>query len=163
MEPEIRIDLARPRDTQRIAEMSRDLIEHGLPWRWRPEPVLRLVRDPDSSVIVARYGDRICGFAIMSFDWKRAQSHLVLLAVEPAARLHGLGRALLRWLEVVARRGGIAQVGLEVRSSSAGARTFYRHLGYAETGRVTGYYQGREDAVKMLASLRSRSTQRARD
>lgn len=163
MDHEIRIDLARPRDVQRIGEMSRDLIERGLPWRWRPEAVLRLLRDPDTSAIVARYGERICGFGIMSFDWKRAQAHLVLLAVEPAARLHGVGRALVRWLEVVARRGGVPQVGLEVRTSSEGARSFYQRLGYTETGRVAGYYQGREDAVKMLSNLRTRSAQRTRD
>ena len=91
----------------------------------------------------------------MSFDWVRSYSHLVLLAVDLGARRRGVGRNLVRWLERVARRGGILRIGLEVRASSAGARGFYQSLGYTETGRLRGYYQGREDALKMVSSPRT--------
>ena len=155
MAAEIQLEPARPVDVREIAAMSRELIERGLPWRWRPEPVLRLVRDADTAVVVARERGTLRGFAVMSFDWKRSRSHLVLLAVKPVVRRRGVGRALVRWLEVVARRGGIRRIGLEVRASSRGAQRFYRGLGYYETGRIRGYYQGREDAMTMASTLRA--------
>jgi len=159
MDPQIRLELAQPVDARQIASMSRTLIEYGLPWRWRPESILRLLRDPDTSVLAAHKSQqrerRIGGFAIMSFDWNRGTSHLILLAVAPALQRKGLGRALVRWLEVVARRGGIRRVELEVRATSHAALGFYRSLGYAEAGRISGYYQGREDAVKMVSPLES--------
>ncbi len=163
MEPELRIDLARPHDVQRLAEMSRDWIEQGLAWRWRPRSLLDRVRDSDTAVIVARRGGRTAGFAVMSFDWRCARAHLVLLAVDPAVRRRGVAGSLVSWLEVVARRGGIARVSLEVRAGSAGARAFYRRMGYREAGRVAGYYQGREDAVRMWSGLRPRSAEPAPD
>jgi ribosomal-protein-alanine N-acetyltransferase len=38
------IRLARPSDAQAIAEMSRDLIEHGLGWRWTPSRIRAALR-----------------------------------------------------------------------------------------------------------------------
>lgn len=163
MDPALRIDLARPLECQRLAEMSRDWIEAGLAWRWRPRALLERVHDPDTSVIVARRGATLLGFAVMSFDWRCARAHLVLLAVDPAHRRLGVASSLLSWLEVVARRGGIDRVALEVRAGSAGARAFYQRRGYREAGRVAGYYQGREDAVRMESVLRPRSTEAAPD
>ncbi|MDJ0847717.1 MAG: GNAT family N-acetyltransferase [Myxococcota bacterium] len=162
MDPALHIEPARLADARRIAEMSRDWIEGGLGWRWRPDSVRQLVRDPETAAVVARSGRTIHGFAIMGFHWERARAHLILLAVEPASRRQGLGAGLVRWLEEVARRGGIAHVGLEVRAGHEGARRFYRSLGYGETRRVAGYYQGREDAVEMVASLRRARSQPAR-
>lgn len=164
MEAGIQLEPARPGDARPIALMSRDLIEHGLPWRWQPNSVLSLVRDLDTAVVVARkrrpIDHQICGFAIMGFDWKRSKSHLILLAVEEARQRQGVGRALVRWLEVVARRGGLDRVELEVRAESHAAQRFYRSLGYREAGRIAGYYQGREDAVKMMSPLRAPASAR---
>lgn len=159
MDPAIRLEPARPCDARLIAILSRDLIEHGLPWRWRRGALLRMVADPETIVLVARKERRIVGFAVMSFDWGRSRAHLVLLAVEPPLRRRGLGRELVRWLEVVARRGGIARVGLEVRASSGAAQHFYKTLGYRESGRIAGYYQGREDAVQMVSDVGARVAQ----
>ncbi len=159
MDPTLRLEPARAADAGAIARMSRDLIERGLSWRWRPEPVRELMGDSETASVVARQGRAIQGFAIMGFDWERARSRLVLLAVDPARRRQGIGAELVRWLEVVARRGGVASVVLEVRAGSHAARHFYRSLGYRETGRVAGYYQGREDAVKMIAWLRARTAE----
>ena len=89
----------------------------------------------------------------MSFSWHRATAHLALLAVAPTQRRNGIGGALIDWLVVVARRGGIERVTLEVRSGSRDAQRFYRQRGFAETGRVAGYYDGREDAVRMVVAL----------
>lgn len=57
------------------------------------EAVRRLIeRDPDA-LVVATIGDRIVGSVIAGWDGWRF--HLYRLAVDPALRRHGIGRALL--------------------------------------------------------------------
>lgn len=162
----IAIRLADPRDAQAIAMMSRDFIEAGLGWKYDSPRVLRAIRDPETLAVVAcdsgRGGARgargvIAGFAIMEFGDERA--HLVLLAVRPALRRHGVGQRLLEWLLQSARTAGLASVHLELRSANEGARRFYRAMGFHETVIVPGYYRGgegrKEGALRMLRMLRA--------
>jgi len=150
----VELKLARLRDAQPIAQMSRELVEWGLPWSWTPGRVARYIRDPDSVVLTAWAGERVIGLAIMQFYAETA--HLNLLAVEPAARRLGIARRLLEWLEETARVGGIFAVSLEVRAGNMGARAFYRMLGYQEIRALPGYYSGRETAIRMTHDLRYR-------
>jgi len=48
------LGLARAADAREIAEMSRDLIEHGLTWSWTPARVQHYISGDESSVVVAR-------------------------------------------------------------------------------------------------------------
>jgi ribosomal-protein-alanine N-acetyltransferase len=157
----VRLDVelgpARLADARAIAERSRRWIEHGLEWRWTRRRIEALLRDRDTLVLVARGGDRLLGFAVMEFSFASRSAHLVLLAVDPEERRQGIGRALLAWLDEIARRGGIEVLRLEVRARSADARRFYRALGWQERERVPGYYQGREDAVRLVRQLRKPS------
>jgi len=163
--------LAHARDAREIAEMSRDLIEHGLPWSWTPARVLHFITGRDSSVVIARnqrrgdprYGDPgpgdrpfaprrgIEAFAIMHFGDEVA--HLNLLAVAPEHRRQGLGRQLLEWLCATAVEAGVLRIDLELRRQNDAARAFYERLGFAEEGVVQGYYQGREAALRMSRRL----------
>jgi ribosomal-protein-alanine N-acetyltransferase len=147
----IKISLAHTQDAAAIAEMSRLLIETGLPWSWTEPRVRHYVHDRDSAVIVARDGRRFAGFAIMEFH--DAHAHLNLLAVRPGYRNRGLGTALLRWLESSARTAGIFDIHLELRADNEAARQFYEKLGYADVGRRARYYAGVEDAVCMARDL----------
>ncbi|MEO8444553.1 MAG: GNAT family N-acetyltransferase, partial [Gammaproteobacteria bacterium] len=94
---------ARLADAQAIAEMSRRLVEVGLPWTWTPARVARHLRHPDSLVLTARAvagGNGVgplAGFAIMHFGDDIA--HLNLLAVGSRWQRRGLGRRLVDWLE----------------------------------------------------------------
>src|ERR1051326_6152118 len=63
----ITIQLASRADAQAIATMSRDLIECGLGWEYRTERIRELIADRDAVSLVARDGDRVMGFAIMTF------------------------------------------------------------------------------------------------
>ena len=65
--------LARHPDASEIAEMSRDLIEHGLAWSWTPARVRRAILGRDSCVLIARREQKIAGFAIMHFGDEVAQ------------------------------------------------------------------------------------------
>jgi ribosomal-protein-alanine N-acetyltransferase len=139
-------------DAQSIAFMSRQFIEHGLPWSWGPERVAKHIDCPDSVVLTAWADHRLVGFAIMYFGPDKA--HLNLLAVEPDYRRLGVGRRLMEWLEKSARVAGTLTVKLEVRAGNSKAQAFYRCLGYRETGFAPGYYSGKEAAVAMIHDLR---------
>ena len=151
--------MARGDDAAAIAQMSRLLIESGLPWSWTASRVRHYVYDPESAVIVARDGRRFVGFAIMKF--LDAHAHLNLLAVRPGYQQRGVGTALVRWLESSARTAGIFDIQLELRAQNTAAQRFYEKLGYSAAGTRRRYYAGLEDAVCMARNLSVVSTPRA--
>jgi ribosomal protein S18 acetylase RimI-like enzyme len=142
------IQIATGDEAADIATLSRDEIESGLGWSWTGARVLHAIRDPETNVVVARdSGGRLAGFGIMVYRDEFA--HLALFAVEAAHRRQGVGKALLGWLEDVARTAGIRRIGVECRRGNAVARNFYGESGYQETSIARGYYRGREDAVRL--------------
>jgi ribosomal-protein-alanine N-acetyltransferase len=145
------LGLARHPDAVEIAEMSRDLIEHGLAWSWTPARVRRAILGRDCCVLIARRERRIAGFAIMHFGDDAA--HLNLLAVGAEHRRQGLGRQLIEWLSATAVEAGVFRIDLELRETNAGAREFYQNLGFQTRDVVQGYYQGREPALRMSRRL----------
>jgi ribosomal protein S18 acetylase RimI-like enzyme len=145
------LSLARSSDALEIAEMSRDLIEHGLAWSWTPARVLRSISGRDSSVVVARRHPRIAAFAIMHFGDETA--HLNLLAVGAGHRRQGLGRRLVEWLTATAIEAGIFRIDLELRAQNQAAREFYERMGFSALTVIPGYYQGREGALRMTRRL----------
>ncbi len=152
MAQEIELRLAKLDDAERIALMSRTLIEAGLPWSWDTLRVASAIRCHDTVVLTARAKRQLVGFAIMHFLYDSA--HLNLLAVDPAYQRRGLGRRLMMWLEESARVAGTFVVSLELRTRNHGARAFYRKLGYAEIVRIPGYYCRREAALRMTRDVR---------
>lgn len=145
------IGLAHADDAPRIARMSRDLVEHGLGWRWTPERVLRQVRDGSTNVAVAREHGRIDGFGIMRY--REEEAHLMLFAVDPQRRRTGVGRALIEWLEETALSAGIGVVRLEARASNHAARAFYRALGFVELAEVRDMYAHDEHGLRLAKDL----------
>jgi ribosomal protein S18 acetylase RimI-like enzyme len=145
------VRLARPAEAGTIASLSRELIEHGLKWRWTPERVTASIRATNVNVAVACSGNCIAGFGIMRYGDDRA--HLDLFAVAPPYRRSGVGRKLLQWLEKCAAVAGISSITLEVRASNEGAQLFYQKMGYQRLAHVPGYYQGVEAALRMQRQL----------
>ena len=138
-------------DALAIAEMSRDHIEQGLGWSWTRERILRSLRHRDTNAIVAMGEDGRAGFAIMKYGDDEA--HLLLLAVAPAQRRRGIGRALVAWLERTVEVAGIGRITLETRAGNEVARAFYGSLGYAQAQLLPGYYGGRETSVRMTKAI----------
>ncbi len=132
--------------------MSLAFVEQGLRPSWPAARVARHIRHPESVVLIAERGRQFAGFAIMDFGDDTA--HLNLLAVAPAERRRRIGERLVAWLEATALTAGTFIVELELRAGNAAARAFYESLGYAEVVRITGYYQGIEDAVRMSRDVR---------
>jgi len=147
----IRLGLARAADVPKLALMARSLVEHGLPHSWDERRLCRCLANSDHVVLVARDGKRVAGFAVMEFLEHRA--HLALMAVEAAYQGHGVGRALLEWLEETARTAGTFLIHLEVRAGNIDARKFYERVGFTEAGLRRRYYAGSEDAVRMARNI----------
>lgn len=145
------IALARPADSRRIAMMSRDLVEHGLTWRWTPQRILRVIHDASINVAVARAKGDLAGFAVMQY--KDDEAHLLLLAVDHAHRNMGVGSALMGWMEATALTAGTGCIFLEARKGNTQAREFYARLGYLEVAEVSGLYSNNEDGVRIAKDL----------
>ncbi len=146
------LSLAHRADAGRIALLSRNLVEHGLPWSWTPQRVRRCISHPDYVVLVARVQQQLSGFAIMQFLQHHA--HLCLLGIQPEYQRRGIGRRLVAWLEKSARVAGVFTVILEVRTSNEAAIRFYRRLGYTDDRVFRAYYSPTESAVRMSHNLR---------
>ena len=81
------------------------------------------------------------------------KAHLNLLGVDPLWRSRGVGHRLLCWLEKCAVTAGLECCQLELRESNRSARQFYTAHSYVEVERVRGYYQQKENAIRMARSL----------
>lgn len=160
MKHDLPIRLARSTDAPAIARLSRDFIEQGLGWSWTEARVRRGIGDRRNNAIVStgRHDADVAGFGIMRYDEEDA--HLLLLAVRPDERHRGRGRAMVEWLELVARVAGLRSVRLEARASNHSARTFYERLGYREVRLVDGYYGGVEPSVCLMRELRVGAAER---
>ena len=152
MSGRIELRLARAADAAGMARMSRELIETGLGWTYDAPRIARLIAHRDTLALVAddRFG--LAGFAILQFGDEHA--HLVLLAVQPRCQRRGVARRMLGWLLESARTAGIAELSLELRAGNAGARAFYRSVGFDDAGLLPGYYGRREAALRMVRVLR---------
>ena len=146
------VTIAMRSDARAIAVMSRDLIEYGLEWRWRPERVARAIADPDTNVAVVRRDHEIIGFGIM--EYLDEDAYLVLFAVRKAHQRQKVGSALLRWLEAVARAAGSQRIRVDARRDNVAARCFYNEHGYHERILKTRMYGGTVDGIRLEKWLR---------
>jgi ribosomal protein S18 acetylase RimI-like enzyme len=146
-----KIRLASFNDAQRIAEMSRNLVESGLGWSWTPLRIVREIKAINANVVVAVEENEIIGFAVMRYLDDEAR--LNLFAVHPKHRRKGIGRRMIQWLEKSAIINGNGVVYLETRLRNEAARAFYKSLGFSVIQHIPAYYNGRETAVRMAHDL----------
>jgi ribosomal-protein-alanine N-acetyltransferase len=90
-----------------------------------------------------------------SIAWFAAdEANLANLAVAPAHRRRGCGRALLDDLLAEARRRGAVSVWLEVRAGNAAAQRLYLDHGFRVVAVRKAYYRKEgEDALVMMKDL----------
>ena len=115
---------------------------------WSENMLSDALFDPKASFIVAEDGEGgVLGYAGLQVVLD--EGYIDNIAVEEAARRHGVGDALL---DVFCRFGQahLSFLTLEVRTSNAPAIALYRKHGFQEAGRRKNYYQQpREDAIIM--------------
>lgn len=100
-----------------------------------------------AALFVAEIEEEIAGMLVMTAV--AGESELLAIAVDPARRRHGLGRALLHTAFETAEKSGATEMFLEVRRSNDAARSFYSVERFEERGVRTRYYSDGEDAVVM--------------
>jgi ribosomal-protein-alanine N-acetyltransferase len=139
MAPGCRIRAASSADLTAIAEIERACF----PDPWSLEAFRAHLRDV---FLVAHDGDRLAGYAIA---WTvTPEAEILNLAVAPAVRRRGTGRALLAALLAALGQRVVRRVFLEVRVSNRAAASLYAGAGFQEVGRRRGYYEHpREDAL----------------
>ena len=146
------VTIAKPADATAIAAMSRDLIEHGLAWGWRPERVTKAIDDAETNVAVVRREEELVAFGIM--EYADDEAHLVLFAVAEPSQRRGIGSALLRWLEAAARVAGAQRILVEARRENVAARCFYNEHGYHERTLESRMYSNAGVGVRLEKWLR---------
>jgi ribosomal-protein-alanine N-acetyltransferase len=86
------------------------------------------------------------------------EMHLLNLCVAPPVQRTGVGLALLREAERVARGNRLIGILLEVRPSNQAALTLYERYGFEQIGRRKNYYPARhlsrEDALVMRLTFK---------
>jgi len=84
-------------------------------------------------VAVAREGDTVVALALVSFHSSRGGLYGVIedIVVRPTRRRHGIGHALLDWIEAEVRARGATRLFLESGLHNAPAHAFFQHAGYA--------------------------------
>lgn len=81
------------------------------------------------------------------------EAEILTLAVLPARRRAGLGRALVRRAMQDAAGRGAASLFLEVSEANEPARALYASLGFDAVGRRARYYPGGVDALVLRRGL----------
>jgi ribosomal-protein-alanine N-acetyltransferase len=154
---DVAVRLATLADAAGIAAMSRDYIEYGLPWSWTETRVARSITNADTNVVVVGEPNAIIAFGIMSYPGDDA--HLLLFAVRRSRQRQGVGSAILKWLEDVARAAGAKRIRVECRRENVAARSFYGEHGYYERIISKGMYQGVVDGIALEKWLRPNETE----
>ena len=137
-------------DVDRDAVLALEAVTEPRPLGWNALGAEAI--EADGCLVVLREG----GGAVRGFASGRLLAgtvHVLRLAVDPAVRRRGHGRALLAALLAWAVEVAADDVTLEVRAGNVAARALYGAAGFTEVGRRPGYYPDGEDAVLMTRTV----------
>jgi len=140
-----------PFDLDEIARIESE----SFPVPWKQEFFASELAEPHRYVRVLGRDDggspRVGGylFAVALYE----EFHINKIATDASLRKQGYGRWLLEDALARARSTGAGAVTLEVRTSNAAARAFYRSYSFTEAYRRRAYYQDGEDALVLILSL----------
>lgn len=122
---------------------------------WSAGDIGELISGPGGFALLVEEGDRPVGFILCRA--MAGEAEVLTLAVDPAARRRGLGRALVEAALGAARMAGAEAMFLEVAHDNAPALALYEAAGFARAGVRRGYYarglEGSADAVVMRLDL----------
>ena len=105
--------------------------------------------------VVACHDQQVVAFAIASNIPGEIQ--LTNIGVLPTLRRSGLATALIQYIVTQWQDQAPERILIEVKSSNTGALSFYRSLGFIQTGVREKYYSG-EDALLMEKDLQEKES-----
>lgn len=99
--------------------------------------IRRVNASPRQALILAEIDREVCGLLALDFMFYlplgRDTCRITALVVDESQRKHGIGRALLRHAEAVARREGVARIELTTAEHRVEAHAFYVRCGYEQS------------------------------
>jgi ribosomal-protein-alanine N-acetyltransferase len=141
----------RPMNSSDLSEVI-EIERASFAYPWSTNFFLQELKVNCARSLLAVVGDKPVGYVIYWMLQHEIDVHN--LAVHPAYRRHGIGKALLEAVIEEARRQGASQVTLEVRKSNEAAQKLYQALGFSAKGVRTAYYSDDgEDALIMALEL----------
>ncbi len=97
--------------------------------------IARKLRVNPEWFLVAESGGRIVGAVMAGYEGHRGWINY--LAVDPARRRAGLGRALMAEAERVLRAAGCPKINLQVRPENRDVVAFYEAIGFSVEGAIS--------------------------
>jgi [ribosomal protein S18]-alanine N-acetyltransferase len=135
-------------DLPRIAQLEADAFGDS----WSIDLLASEIEQPSALLLQASRGESpACGYTAFRHVWGEAE--LLRLAVLPAERRRGVGRALVEHGLEQLRQVGVRTCHLEVRLDNEPAIALYRSLGFRPAGRRRGYYRDGSDALVLSREL----------
>ena len=138
--PDLQLVDGKSADLDSVIEIMNSAFDERFGEAWTRSQCAGILPMPGVKLVVARIDGRAAGFSLHRIIGDEAE--LLLLAVSPDLRRHGIGRMLLDDFLDNARSRGVARVHLEVREGNP-AVIMYRSAGFALAGRRRKYYRGR--------------------
>lgn len=133
--------VAFPHDVWSAQSLRDELAAGAARWWVIAESTASEIRAPERRALESTASaPSIVGLAGSS--WAGDVVDVLSLAVHPAARRRGTGRALLAELVAQARSTGAARVLLEVAADNDAARALYAAAGFRPISKRRGYYAG---------------------
>lgn len=133
LDPPAAIAHAEDGDTPAIVELWQRA-ELTRPWNDPHADIALARRGPHSTILVARSGAALVGTVMVGHDGHRGW--IYYLAVDPACRRRGLGRALTTAAEDWLRARAVPKLMLLVRPENEPVRAFYTAEGFIEEPRI---------------------------
>ena len=131
-----------------LAAFCEALIQAGEQRHFHPHPFTleevkkRVQQKGEDLYYIAVEGQTVLGYGMLR-GWDDGYAVPSLgVAIHPAVRGTGLGRAFTYFLHAAARRKGAKQVRLKVYPDNAAALNLYRKLGYLFSGQEAGQLVG---------------------
>jgi ribosomal-protein-alanine N-acetyltransferase len=122
-----------------VMEIMRASFDPAYGEAWTSSQCAGILVSPTAWLLVGELNGRAAGFALTRAAADEAE--LLLIAVHPEARGHGLGSRLIQSVADGAKRRGAARLFLEVRENNP-AISLYLAQGFRKVGVRPGYYRG---------------------
>jgi ribosomal protein S18 acetylase RimI-like enzyme len=116
-----------------------------------------IFRDRKGLFVAEDSDGRIVGYVLarVGLRWLGARrGGITSIAVDPAHRRRGFGRALMATAVEYLRRSGVGEVDLEVNVANRAAHSLYQAFGFVQSRLLPHYYGPSVDGVRMVLDVR---------